>query len=58
VGGEFFVGGGDNNDSLYTEPDFWCKHFEERTAGTKECANLHPPTPPAQNAQSSASGVA
>ena len=24
----FFVGGGDNNDGLYTAPDFGCVHFE------------------------------
>lgn len=24
VDGKFFVGGGDNNDALYTEPEFGC----------------------------------
>jgi len=27
---EFCVEGGDCNDALYTEPDFWCKHFKEK----------------------------
>jgi len=31
---------------------------EEPTADTKEDANLHPPTPPAQNAEADTSGVA
>ncbi|MHB8484084.1 MAG: hypothetical protein ACYDBV_15415 [Nitrospiria bacterium] len=29
--GRFFVGGGDNNDGLYTSPDFGCVDGEKRT---------------------------
>ena len=28
--GKFFVGGGDNNDGLYTEPEFGCVDGEEK----------------------------
>ncbi len=28
--GRFFVGGGDNNDGLYTQPEFGCVEFERR----------------------------
>lgn len=30
VDGKFFVGGGDNNDGLYTEPEFGCVDGEEK----------------------------
>lgn len=29
----FFVGGGDNNDGLYTSPNFYCAAAQHRSAG-------------------------
>jgi len=29
---EYFVGGGDSNDGLYTGPEFFCKHYAKRIA--------------------------
>lgn len=29
----FFIGGGDNNDGIYTAPDFYCKDFKSAIPG-------------------------
>ena len=35
TGSECFVGGGDNNDNLYTGPEFFCKNFERQVDNAK-----------------------